>query len=376
MRKFLCLYLNTGGGHKSAARVFKSVMEETYPDCEVILEDGLVKKNIVQKFLIETMYPIACNYIHGAWSLFYRFAGKRFVQELITSALRYTMTPRVRKLIIQYNVSHIVSFHFLLTPHIVSAIRQVNPKIKFTVLITDPFTATNAWFYESKADCIVASEKLLEYAVLNCGMERKRLKVLPFLIDSKFHLPPNAERINELKKLHNIPLENKVLLITGGGDGLPKVVPLVQKILLLNPNYTIVIVCGRDIASEKLLLALSQLYPQFDIRIMGFISNMDEMIHMSDCAIVKAGPATVFELLCSKKPIIISTYLHNQELGNMQFAVKKKVGWYLINHNEIAQKAHSLLNDTQKHGAVTEHFNSFTIDTDTKKVVEYVYNKT
>ena len=45
MRKFVCLYLNTGGGHKSSANVLKQVLERKYPDASVELLNGFDQKN-------------------------------------------------------------------------------------------------------------------------------------------------------------------------------------------------------------------------------------------------------------------------------------------------------------------------------------------
>ncbi len=375
MRKFMCLYLNTGGGHRSAARVFEQCIKNSYPKTHVVLEEGLQNKNRISKFVIEKMYQIVCNYFPLAWHFFYWFAGHYLIQWLITTVLRAQMTRYVVKLIQKHNPTDILSFHFLLTPHIVSAIKKVNPNIRFTVMITDPFTATTAWFYERKADCVITSEKLLQFALENVPVQKTQLKVLPYLISEKYHRPPSDSRIVELKEKLDISKNNKVLLITGGGGGLPSISKIVKHLLEKNPHYTILAVCGYDTTSEKYLKKLSKKHPHIDLRIMGFIDNMDEMIQVCDLAIIKAGPATVFELLCAKKPVIISTYLRNQELGNVHFVEEQKVGKYIHNKKEIALYAHELLNNDEKYSEIKDWLEKLTIDTDTRKIADYLYNK-
>ncbi len=375
MRTFLCLYLNTGGGHRSAAMVFEEIMKESHPDTTVILEGGLKQTNRISKFLIEKMYQIACNYFPFAWAFFYWFAGHYTVQWIITALLRPLMTRYVIKLIQKYNPTDILSFHFLLTPHIVTAIKNVNPNIRFSVVITDPFTGTSAWFFERKAQCVVSSEQFKNFATDSCKIPDNQISVLPYLIHKEYHVAPTREKIYSLKYEHEIPLDNKVLLITGGGGGLPSISLIIKQLVMLNPNYTILAVCGYDSTSKKYLHRLANKHPNLDIRIMGFISNMHEMIQLCDCAIIKAGPATVFEALCSKKPVIISTYLRNQELGNMRYVIDNKVGWYIENPKKIAHFAHELLNNSLELQKVKNSLESLHIDTNTKKIADYFFYK-
>ena len=46
-RKFMFLYLNTGGGHVSAARVLKQSIEEHYPNASVELNSGLTAQILI-----------------------------------------------------------------------------------------------------------------------------------------------------------------------------------------------------------------------------------------------------------------------------------------------------------------------------------------
>jgi len=46
--------------------------------------------------------------------------------------------------------------------------------------------------------------------------------VFPPIIHEKFLIPIDKEKIPDIKKLHHISLDKKVILLLGGGDGLPK----------------------------------------------------------------------------------------------------------------------------------------------------------
>ena len=96
---------------------------------------------------------------------------------------------------------------------------------------------------------------------------------------------------------------------------------------------------------QKYLESLKKLNPWLDLHVYGFIDYLDELVKLSDCVVMKAGPATLLEVLSCKKPVIICRYIHNQEKGNMMFAVDNKVGYFIQRPSKIYDKVEELLND-------------------------------
>ncbi len=375
MRNILCLYLNTGGGHKAPATVFKKIMAEAYPDANVILEDGFSSKNKLEKFLVEKLYQVSCNFVPGSWRIFFRITNFTLIQKFINLCFRPHTAWYMRRLIRRHKVTEVVSFHFMLTPSVKSAIRQVNKNIGLTVVVTDPFSCSTAWFLEKKVTFIVASETIKKFAVEKGGIDEKNIHVFPFLINKTFYDIPTQTQLKDLKSKHKIFEDKKVLLVTGGGGGLPNIVLIIQQLMRLKPNFTVIVVCGRDKASKKLLDVVSQLYPKIDLRIMGFISNMDEMIKVSDFAIIKPGASTIFEVLGAQKPVIISTYLHGQEFGNVEFVVQNRVGWFIRKPKDIAKFTYDILNDDERLLNVTKRLEVLPINKEITAVADFFYNK-
>ena len=71
-RKFLFLYLNTGAGHISSAKVLASAMKQEDPSVEIEMKLGF-KKNGISRVFFEKGYNYACNYFHGAFPLIYEW---------------------------------------------------------------------------------------------------------------------------------------------------------------------------------------------------------------------------------------------------------------------------------------------------------------
>ena len=113
---------------------------------------------------------------------------------------------------------------------------------------------------------------------------------------------------------------------------------------------------------------LRMTHPRLDLHVYGFVDFLDELIKICDCAVIKAGPATLMEVLSCRKPVIICRYIHNQELGNMRFAVNNKVGYFIQNSRKIYKKINQILNDDNFDERMKKNFDSVSIDTDASKV--------
>ncbi len=376
MRKFVCLYLNTGGGHRSSANVLKRVMESTHPDVSVELLNGFDSKNYLARFFFEKCYQLACNYFPGAWYITYEMGMCFWIQRLLNKILAPRTAWYLKRIIKKAQATDVVSFHFALTPACVTALRRLGNTIPLTVIVTDPFTVPNAWFYEKNVQYFVFSDAAKKQAVEQCGVPEKNIRVVPFLLNPKFLMPLSLQDESALREKHGIPSDKKVVLLAGGGEGLPNAVRIVQHFVRRKVPFTIVVVCGKDEATKKILELTAQLHTAIDLRPMGFISNMDEMIKLCDCAVIKAGPATLMEVLVSKKPVIISSYIHGQELGNMHFAVRSKAGWFIRDPEEICDKVCSLLSDDAYLHSVKRHVGDLPLSTDVKQVADLLYNRT
>ena len=343
-RKFLFLYLNTGGGHRSSANVLKNIFTEKYPEAEVVVENGFDENNIFGKIAFEQFYHVSMNFIPGLYSFIYRIGGRWF-QSLTISFLNIWTNTYIAKLIKKHNPTDIVCFHFALGHAMKSAVRNTNPKINCSMVVTDPFTAHGTWFYERSLKYYVFSEQVKKMAIEKCKVPAKNIEIVPFLINQKFRKMATKEDIKLIRQKYNLPIDKKIVLLTGGGEGLPNMIPIVTDFVARKVDFTVVVVCGRDVRTKAYLDILSRAQKFVDIRVYGFINFMDEIVKACDCAVIKAGPASLMEVLVSKKPVVINHFIYGQELGNVQFAINNKVGKFVRKPKEITKTVDIMLHD-------------------------------
>lgn len=373
-RKFMFVYLTTGAGHISTARVMKECILKNEPNAEVVMVNGFDKKNFWGQVILEQGYYVSTNFFHGLYPLAYDLARFRFFQSFM---LRFFMPHTVRylrKIIKKEKPTDIVSFHFALSPCIKQALKSVDCKINLSVMVTDPFTVPNVWFYEKSLQYLVYSEQAKKIG-MSLKVPEKNIHIVPFALNPKYQIPFDKDDITSLKKKHGFDLNKKVLLIVGGGDGIPGAIEIINKCILRKAKFSVAVICGHDLVKKTYLEGLKVLYPKFDLHVYGFINYLDELVKLSDCVVMKAGPATLVEVLSCKKPVIICRYIHNQEKGNMLFAVNNKVGFFIQSPGKIYDKVEELLADEHFDEKMKERFAALNIDTDTNKTAKLLLEK-
>lgn len=367
-RKFLFLYLNTGAGHKSAAKVLADSMCSIDPEVDIQMKIGYSRHGLGH-LIFEKGYNYSCNYIHGLFPLMYDMGQNRWLQSFLNYIIGPEARRHLRKMIFKEHPTDIVSFHFGVTPFVKDVLKNIPWKINFNVIVTDPFTVPHCWFYEKNLNYMVYSEEAKKIAVKECGVPEKNVKVIPFLMNEKYHsVKESPEEIRTLKIKHGFDPDKKIVLLVGGGEGLPGATEIINQCILRRSNFASAIICGRDKVKQKNMNILRLAHPKLDLHVYGFVDFLDELVKICDCAVIKAGPATLLEVLSCRKPVIICRYIHNQELGNMRFAVNHRVGYFIQKSRKIYEKINEVLNDSEFDEKMRKNFDSVCIDTDASKV--------
>lgn len=373
-RKFLFFYLTTGAGHISTARVMRDCILKNNPDAEIVMINGFDKKNFLGQLIFEQGYYVSTNWFKGLFSLTYDIGQFRIFQKLMLRTLQFHTVNYLKKVIEKEQPTDIVSFHFALSPMLKRALKQIEDKINLTVMVTDPFTVPHCWFYERDLHYLVYSKEAKETGI-KLKVPAENIDIVPFALNPKYQVPFTKDDVVELKKKHGFDLNKKVLLMVGGGDGIPGAIEIINKCISRKADFSVAVICGHDLAKKTYLEGKKALNPKFDLHVYGFVNFLDELVKLSDCVVMKAGPATLIEVLTCKKPVIICRYIHNQEKGNMLFAVNNEVGYFIQNPSRIYDKVEELLDDKDFDVKMEKKFAALDIDTDTDKTARLLLSK-
>lgn len=373
-KKFLFFYLNTGAGHISAAKVLATAMQQQDSNVEIKMFNGFSNHKLGH-FIFEKGYNYSTNYFKGAFPIIYDLGKHRWLQSTVKHVLAPETRPYLRKIIKKEHPTDIVCFHFAITPFLKEVLKDISWKINLTVIVTDPFTVPHSWFFEKDVNYMVYSEEARNIAINECNIPSENIQIIPFLMNQKFRTQISDDEKIDLRIKHGFDPNKKMVLLVGGGEGLPGATEIINNCILHKAKFSVAVICGRDKVKRKNLSILKLANPKLDLHIFGFIDYLDELVKICDCAVIKAGPATLMEVLSCRKPVIICKYIHNQELGNMHYAVNHKVGYFIRKPSAIFRKIKELLNDKNFDEKMKHRFDSIVLDTDASKVAKILLHK-
>ena len=372
-KKYLFVYLKTGGGHLAPARAIFNYMNIHFSDvAEPQLIYGFEKTPRWVQFIIEDGYRML-QYT-GKWffELLYAVNKIPLVARITCNLISPFMKSYLEEVILKEQPDKIVIFHFFCISPVFKILRKNKLSIPVQTVITDPFTPHPMWFLEKKQNFIVFSKDLEEKII------RKKkdytVKSFPFVIDDKFSKSLSSDEIISVKKRFEYDLAKMMILILGGGDGIPKGERILEKILKENIEAEIGIVCGKNEVLQKGVENLKKKYKAEHLKIYSYVDFIYELINISDVVITKCGASTIMEILNLKKVPVVNDYIWEQEQGNVDYLIEKKLGIYEPKIEKLPGVIKNLLEDEKFYSSYSNNILKEKINNGVKEVSEYLSN--
>ena len=370
-KKYLFAYLKTGGGHLAPARAIFNYMNEHFADsAEPKLIYGFERTPRWVQYIIEDGYRML-QYT-GKWFFEFLYAINKIpiIARITCLLIAPFMKKYLEEVISKEQPDKIVIFHFFLIIPIFKILEKKKLSIPVTTVITDPFTPHTMWFLLKNQNFIVFS-KDLEAKVL----KKKRgyeVNSFPFVIDDKFSKELSKEEISSVKKKYDYNPAKKMLLILGGGDGIPKGEKILEELLKSKPDYEIGIVCGKNEILQKGAENLKVKYSAVNLKIYGYVDFIYELINISDVVLTKCGASTIMEILNLKKVPVVNDYIWEQEQGNVDYLLEKKLGIYEPKIKKLPEAVKNLLEDEKLYSFYKENILKEKIYNGVKEVTEFI----
>lgn len=375
-RRFLCLYLDTGGGHRAPAKVLESLFKERYTEDEVSVKimHGFARNNYLARFCFETFYHLSLNIYPAMYSFVYRSSGAR-TQHIMSRTLDFTTRRDLRRMLEEEQPTDIVIFHFALIKVVKWALQDLKRTPNVSVMVLDPFTPHSSWFMDPSRQHLIYSQRAKDIAVKEYGVASENIHVMPFLLNRKFLVDYSEQRIEELREKYGIPQGKKVVLISGGGEGLSDSLPIVLDFIRRKVDFSVIVVCGRSVTLKKSLDLIAAKETSLDLRVFGFVDNMPELVRVCDCGIIKPGASSVMEFYACRKPVVMSSFIYGQELGNVQFVVDNGIGFFVQKSKKIGQVVSDLLKDEKRLSLIQKNFDCLDVSFDGQRIVDCLMNR-
>jgi 1,2-diacylglycerol 3-beta-galactosyltransferase len=374
LHKYLFLYLKTGGGHLAPAKAVAKEIEASHKSTiEIELVDGLYGSKKSIKRVIEDGYKTAVNKAAWSFEFLYLIHKITIIARLTSSVISYYIKPGIEKYILEKRPEKIVLFHFFLIKPVFEILETHKLEIPVITVVTDPFTAHPIWFLNKRQNFIVFSEILKEKCIER-GIYENKIKVFPFVLDSKFSRRLSAKKQRKIRLNLGFESDSKIILIIGGGEGMPKGKKILKKIIKKNMDAEIAIVCGNNMKLYSSALKIKNKHGIDKLKIYGFVDFVHSLISISDVVITKCGASTSMEILLMGKVPVINNYIWEQEKGNMEFVCNSKMGILEKNMNILPDVLNKLLLDNEFYNSLSDNIKKAAISNGVGQVTDYILN--
>jgi processive 1,2-diacylglycerol beta-glucosyltransferase/1,2-diacylglycerol 3-beta-galactosyltransferase len=366
--------LNTGGGHLAPAKSVANCIDKlSINSIEPVLIDGFEKANKTVQYLVEDGYrklQSGGKWLYKFLYALYHIPIVTFINDLVLAS---SITPYLEKRILEDKPEKIIIFHFFLIRPVYRIIKKHRLKIIVFTVVTDPFTAHPFWFVNKKQNFILFSDRLKKHT-LKRKLPEQNLHVFPFILNEKFSSPIPTEKIPALKKKYGFDSTKKMVLIFGGGDGIPNGKKIVELLLKSRLDLNIGVVSGKDEYLFNKAEELKKLYEMQNMQVFGYVDFIYDLLNISDFVITKAGASATMEILQLKKVPLIIDYIWGQEKGNMEYIRDNKMGIFVRNINKLPAILRNLINNEDKHSYFIRNIEKQKLKIGTEEVTRFILN--
>jgi processive 1,2-diacylglycerol beta-glucosyltransferase len=192
---------------------------------------------------------------------------------------------------------------------------QMHPG-SFVVSIVTDFEAHALWMEPCVNLYCVAAEETKARLIAR-GAEGKSVLATGIPISGRFSLEPNSAKVRQTLGLRD---DQPILLVLSGGFGMGPVAEILVELDKVPRQFQTVVVTGRNEELRRELATSDRKHPT---HILGFASNMHELMAIADLIITKPGGLTSSEAMALGKPLFILNPIPGQEAANSDFLLER-----------------------------------------------------
>jgi processive 1,2-diacylglycerol beta-glucosyltransferase len=186
----------------------------------------------------------------------------------------------------------------------------------FVVSIVTDFEAHALWM-DADVDLYSVAAEETKARLVARGATAHNIIATGIPIGAKFAMKVDARAVRKTMGLRD---DLPTLLVLSGGFGMGPVGKILTALDKVAGTFQTVVVCGRNEELRRDLAAQDRKHPT---RVLGFASNMHELMTVADLILTKPGGLTSSEALALGKPLFILDPIPGQEAANSDFLLER-----------------------------------------------------
>jgi processive 1,2-diacylglycerol beta-glucosyltransferase len=346
MSKVLVCSASVGAGHMRAAQAVELALRELSPQSDIRNVDLLILTNPAFRQVYGKSYldlvnraPHMLGYVYDLLDRPRRPNSKRDKLRLIVEKANF---KRWTEMILDGNWDVIVNTHFL-PAELIASLRRKRKLDVPQITVTTDFETHRLWVNEPCDMYTTATDEGAAY-LHHWGVTEPRITVTGIPIHPVFREKPDRAKC---LAAHGLKGDRPIVLQLAGGFGVGPIERLFRGVLEVEQPLEIVVVAGRN---EKVAAQLKEtnVPARHRAKVIGFTTQIDELMAVADVVVSKPGGLTTSEVLARGAAMVIVNPIPGQESRNSDFLLENGAAIKINNIGTMKMKLEKLLGDPRR----------------------------
>jgi len=348
--RILVLSASVGAGHLRAAQAVELALKQLAPDAEVRNVDVLTLTNAPFRKVYGEAYLDLVNKAPHVLGYFYDLLDKPRRPRSTRDRLRLAMEKlNLRKFCELIECEHwdvVVNTHFL-PAEIIASLRRDGKLSLPQVTVTTDFETHRLWVNQPTDRYTTATEEGAAY-LAHWGVPPADTRVTGIPIHPVFAEPKDR---GECLRRHGLTGDRPVVLQLAGGFGVGPIEQLYRGVLSVEVPIQVIVVAGKNAAAKQQLEAV-EVPRRHRAKVLGFTTEIDELMAAADVVVSKPGGLTTSEVLARGAAMLIVNPIPGQESRNSDFLLENGAALKANNAATLPLKLSRLLGDRDRLDAI------------------------
>ena len=336
----LILTASTGGGHKRAAAAIEAKIRQSHPETTVHVVDALKSIGKMYNKTVCGGYHFLATKLPKLYGVFYRITDRPSILYRAVMKSNTMMTKKLLRAIEGYKPDIIIICHPFVTTMVSCLKTNGMPGVKAIALITD-YDSHRTYIAPNIDAYVLAQPDMAQKLIKEYGVDKNKIYPLGIPTFDKFTAEFSKE---ELCKREGLDPNKKTVLLMAGSFGVTGVLRFYEQLAKAVDDLQMIVITGKN---KKLFEQMNELVLELNTKkrtkLLYFVDNVEDYMHVSDLIVTKPGGLTVTESLACGLPLAIYSAFPGQELDNAEYLVGKRVA-VLLDKKRGAEQIISLIN--------------------------------
>ncbi len=337
--RILIATITAGGGHIQAASALEEAWRVSRPRDVIEKVDLQTFFSTLHKKVYTDGYVQMVARAPELWGLLFKATDNPKLVRKMT-ALRRKFPPNSTKKFIrhvrQFKPDVVFCTHYLPVEILGKAREKWLGKPPFAACVVTDFEAHALWMGEAVDLYCVAAEETRARLIAR-GADAENIVVTGIPISGKFSATPDPAGVRKRLGLRD---DLPTLLVLGGGFGMGPVAEILKELDKVDRPFQTLVVAGRNEELRRELAIQDRRHPT---QVLGFVSNMHELMAVSEMIITKPGGLTTSEALAMGKPLFILNPIPGQEAANSDFLLERGAAGKVTRVEDLPYRVAQLL---------------------------------